>query len=99
MSADVIGDLVAAGLAEDFVVRLEGEDDAALAASVARALADTPRLRADDLEDLQEEGIPPPAIEEAVIVNPEDEAAPFGSALAASLRLPVLFATPGLVDQ
>jgi putative cell wall-binding protein len=94
LSEDVVRDLVDAGLSEDSVVRLEGADDA-VAAALARALADTPRLSDGDLEDLQEEGTPPPAIEEVVIVDPEDPAAAPAAALAAARRLPVLFATGG----
>lgn len=87
LSDDVIADLVDAGLAEDSVVRLDGENDAAVATAAAQALADTPRLSDDDLEDLEEEGESPPVIEEAVIIDPDDQVAPAGAALPSPTRL------------
>lgn len=91
LSSSVADDLSAAGVPAEGVTRLGGADEAALAAEVAQALADTPQLSTGDLEDLVEEGGTPPAIEEAVIVNPESPGAAAGAALAAARRLPVLF--------
>ncbi len=91
LSSSVADDLSAEGIPTEGVTRLGGADEAALAAEVAQALADTPQLSTGDLEDLMDEGGTPPAIEEAVIVNPESPGAAAGAALAAARRLPVLF--------
>ncbi|MDQ3304455.1 MAG: hypothetical protein M3535_00465 [Actinomycetota bacterium] len=77
--ASVVDDLTAAGIPEETIERLDGPDDATLAAAVARAVDDTPRVSADELEDLTEEGASPPEIEKAVILNPDDEGAPSGA--------------------
>ncbi len=92
--AEVVADLVDLGVPEEAIERLQGDDDAAMAAAVARAVAESPRLSTDELEDLAEEGGSSPTIEEAVIVNPDDPGAAAAAALAAALRFPVLFASP-----
>lgn len=86
-----VGQLAEAGVDPDTIVRLDG-DDAEMAVAVAEAVA-TSEPGSGEPGHLSEPGEAPEGFDEAVILDPDDEAAPAGAALAATLRLPVLFAT------
>lgn len=91
LSEATIGHLVEAGVPQDAITRIDG-DDPEMAAAVSDAVAVT-EPDGDGVGHLAESDEAPEPIEEAVVVHPGDDAAPAGAALAAQLRLPLLFAT------
>ena len=82
LSAQVVNDLVAAGVPSDQVTRLSGGSDAGTAALVARAM---------DRRSSQERSSGQEAFHAAVIANPRSPDAAAASAWAAHRRLPVLY--------
>lgn len=84
LTAQVVDDLVAAGVERDTIVRLAGETAAETAAEVAAAMDE--RELVDQLPVVAE-----PAFDGAVIVNPSSPTAVLATSLASARRLPVLF--------
>lgn len=88
LSSTVVDDLVAAGVDEDTIVRLAGEDDAGTAALIAERL-DT-RSDADRSAGAS-------AFPAVIIANPATADGIRAAALSASLRLPFLFVSTDTV--
>jgi hypothetical protein len=85
LSAQVVTDLVAAGVPADQIIRIGGSTPAEIAANIATSTHLDRRLDADKAAS------PPlPAYDAVVIANPNSASAASASALAAN-RLPVLF--------
>lgn len=92
LSAQVVDDLVAAGVERDTIVRLAGGTAAETAAEVAAAMDQ--REVVDRLPVLAE-----PAFGGAVIVNPASPTAVLATSLASARRLPVLFVERDAVPE
>ncbi|MDQ6727244.1 MAG: exo-alpha-sialidase, partial [Actinomycetota bacterium] len=89
LSATVVGDLTKAGVPADKVVRI-----AATGPELARQVADAMDIRSD-----ADKTAHAAAFDGAVVVNPATDDAGAATALAAALRLPILFSDSSAVPQ
>ncbi len=102
LSSTVVDDLVAAGVARDKVKRMAGSSAAETAKLIATSLdtrSQLEKVAEPPRADSPKAPAPRPAFAAAIITNPATADAAPASALAASLRLPVLFVDRDAIPQ